>query len=71
MAFEYEVDAVDQLPRDLHDGLAWNHPLAVVQIAELHRLVFADSNPGGFDNIASQNGVLAESNVSNAFMFST
>ena len=71
MAFEYEVDAVDQLPRDLHDGLAWNHPLAVVQIAELHRLILADGHPCSFDDIASQNGMLAEGNISHAFMFAT
>ena len=68
MAFEYEVYAVDQFAGDLHDGLARNHPLAVVQIAELHRFILADGHPGGFDDVAPQDGVFAEGNVPNAFM---
>ena len=69
MAFEHEVYAIDQFAGDFHDGLARNHTLAVVQVAELHRLILADGHPGGFNDIASQNGMLAEGNISNTFMF--
>ena len=68
MAFEHEVYAVDQLAGDFHDGLARNHPPAVVQVAELHRLILADGHSGGFDDVAPQDGVLAEGNVPDAFM---
>ena len=68
MAFEYEVYAVDQFAGDLHDGLARNHPLAVVQIAELHCLILADGYPGCLNDVAAQDGVLAEGNVPDAFM---
>ena len=70
MAFEYEVYAVDQLAGDLHNGLAGNHTLAVVQVAELHRLIFADGHPCSLNDIAPQNSVLAEGDVTNTFVFS-
>ena len=68
MTFEYEVYAVDQLAGNLHDGLARYHPLAVVQIAELHRFILADGHPGCFNDVAPQDCVLAESDVPDAFM---
>ena len=68
MAFEYEVYAVDQFAGDLHDGRARNHPLAVVQIAELHRFILADGYPGCLNDVAAQDGMLSESNVPDTFM---
>ena len=71
MAFEYKEYAVDQFAGDLHDVLARNHPLAVVQVAEMHRLILSDSYPGGFDDVVSKDGMLAEGNISDALMFTT
>ena len=68
MVFKYEVYTVDQFTCYLHNCFARNHPLAVVQIAELHRFILADGHPGGFDDVAPQDGVFAEGNVPNAFM---
>lgn len=71
MAFEYEVYAVDQLTCYLHDGLACHHPLAVVQVTELHSFILADGHPGGFDDITPQDGVFAEGDISHALMLTT
>ena len=68
MAFEYEVYAIDKLTGDFHNGFARNHSLAVVQVAELHRFILADGHPGGFDDVAPQDCMLAEGNVPDAFM---
>ena len=68
MVFEYEVYAVDQLAGNFHDGLARYHPLAVVQVAELHRFILADGYPGCLNDVAAQDGMLSESNVPDTFM---
>ena len=44
LAFEYEVYAIHEFPRYLDDSLARHHPLAVVQVAELHRFILADGH---------------------------
>src|SRR5512136_3452996 len=51
---ENVADPIQEFPRNLDDGLRLAHPFAVLLKGHQKRRVFADGNPGGFDEQPSE-----------------